>query len=238
MVGVLYICTGKYICFWDNFYRSATTKFIPNAPKKFYVFTDKPWKFWFRYKNVIPIFIPKTDWPYSTLYRFKYFLSIKNKIEKTDYLFFFNANVVFQEEINTEFLPDPNHEFIGVKHPGFYNKTKSEFTYERRASSKAYIPIDEGENYFMGGVNGGKAKAFLKMCKTLDENIDIDLSNNIISIWHDESHLNRYFLDNKEKVKILNPDYGFPEGWNLPFNPKILIRDKSLFGGHSFLREQ
>ena len=238
MVGILYICTGKYICFWESFYNSARTNFLPSTQKIFYVFTDKPWRFWFRYKNVIAIYTPKSVWPFATLYRFKYFLSIKNKLKNISHLFFFNANVIFQKEITTEFLPQADQEFLFVKHPGFYDKTDADFTFERNPNSTAYISEGDGVSYIMGGVIGGKTEAFIRMCVELDQNIKNDLEKGLIAIWHDESHLNKYFLENNSKVKILNPDYGYPEGWDLPFDPKIVIRDKSNFGGHKFLRSK
>ena len=39
-------------------------------------------------------------------------------------------------------------------------------------------------------------------------------------VWHDESHLNRYFIDFKPTL-ILSPSYCFPEGWYWP----NIIRD-------------
>jgi hypothetical protein len=38
--------------------------------------------------------------------------------------------------------------------------------------------------------------------------------------------------------KILSPAYGYPEERKLPFQPKIVIRDKNKYGGHAFLRDE
>ena len=65
----------------------------------------------------------------------------------------------------------------------------------------------------------------------LQNNIDKDLIKEYIAIWHDESHLNRYFINNPPKK--LSPSYCYPESWNLPFERKILALDKN----HSELRK-
>ena len=50
----------------------------------------------------------------------------------------------------------------------------------------------------------------------------------MVAVWHDESHLNRYIIG-REDVKVLPPCYGFPEGWDLPYEPTMLLRDKSKY---------
>ena len=75
------------------------------------------------------------------------------------------------------------------------------------------------------------------MIKCLSKRINIDLENEIIAKWHDESHLNRYIYDyNKERYRILSPAYLYPEGWNIPFEEIITVRDKNKLGGHQYLR--
>ena len=57
-------------------------------------------------------------------------------------------------------------------------------------------------------------------------NIYTDLGKNIIAVWHDESHLNRYFVDHKPTV-ILSPSYCYPESWKLPYKKRLLALDKN-----------
>lgn len=40
---------------------------------------------------------------------------------------------------------------------------------------------------------------------------------------HDERHLNRYMCD--VHGEGFSTEYAYPEGWNLPFRPQIIIRD-------------
>ena len=67
------------------------------------------------------------------------------------------------------------------------------FPYERNKKSNAYIPpFGNNYTYFMGGLNGGTAKAYLQMIQTLSENIRDDYNRGIIAMVHDESHINAY----------------------------------------------
>jgi len=207
--------------------------FLPNHSIEYFVFTDG--KLDNIDENVHIIHQKKLGWPHDTLMRFHMFSSAKNLLCKCDYLFFINANLIINVPIDEQILPMEEN-YMGVLHPGFFNKRRSRFTYETRRQSTAFIPFFKGKHYFMGGFNGGKAEYFIKMSETLMKNIEQDLKNGIIAIWHDESHLNRYFWEHRKEVKILNPEYGYPEGWNLPFEAKITILDKSKHGGYDFLR--
>ncbi|MFC6102637.1 family 6 glucosyltransferase [Olivibacter domesticus] len=234
-VAVLYICTGRYSIFWKDFYKSAKSKLFANSSLEFFVFTDQDIDV--STNDVHLIYQEKMGWPYDTLMRFHLFSKIKDELKHFDYIFFMNANLIVEKEISSSLLPD-KEDLFGVIHPGFYNKDPAEFTYERNSKSTAYIPQGKGHHYFMGGFNGGKSSAFIQLIEQLSSNIQMDLDNNIIAIWHDESHLNRYFLDHQERLKIVGPEYGYPQGWNLPLERKITILDKTKFGGHSFLRNE
>jgi hypothetical protein len=211
--------------------------FIEDSEKHYFVFTDSP-EIDFEKENsrIHRIYQKNLGWPDNTLKRFHIFLSIENQLTNMDYLFFFNANLVILEKINKEeFLPINNKNLVATLHPGFYNKKRKKFTYENNKKSTAYIEKSQGENYFAGGLNGGKASNFLEAMKTMHDNTDIDTKNNVIAKWHDESHWNKYLI-NRIDIKILPSSYLYPEGWQLPFKPIILIRDKNKYGGHSLLR--
>ncbi len=40
MIGILYIATGKYVPFFDDFYLSCEEHFIPNSEKHYYIFGE------------------------------------------------------------------------------------------------------------------------------------------------------------------------------------------------------
>lgn len=76
----------------------------------------------------------------------------------------------------------------------------------------------------MGSLNGGRTKEYLELVRVCAENTRIDYETGIIAKVHDESHLNKYLSEHK--CLGLSPAYAYPEDWDLPFIPKILIRDK------------
>jgi hypothetical protein len=236
-IGILYICTGKYSIFWKDFYSSMEKNFIDNSEKHYFVFTNNP-KIDFEDENprIHKIYQDDLGWPDNTLKRFHIFLEHEKKILNMDYLFFFNANLLILNKITSEeFIPINEENLVATVHPGFYNKERIKFTFESNIKSTAFIPKEEGEHYFAGGLNGGKTSNFIEAMKKMKEDIDTDIKNGIIAKWHDESHWNKYLINRKD-LKILSPSYLYPEGWILPFKPIILIRDKDKYGGHSLLR--
>jgi hypothetical protein len=238
-IGILYICTGHYTLFWQEFYLSMEQHFILDAEKHYFVFTDSP-EIDFEKENprIHRIYQKNLGWPDITLKRFHIFLESESMFAHMDYLFFFNANLQVLEPITAkDFLPSSEQELVATLHPGFFNKKRPAFTYDNNKKSYAYMPPDQGRHYFAGGLNGGKTAAFISAMKTMREWIDRDAEKHIIALWHDESHWNKYLIQ-REDVKILPPAYLYPEGWQLPFSPIILVRDKNKFGGHSALRNE
>jgi hypothetical protein len=230
-INILTICTGKYFMFFDDFYQSCESNFLTNYKKKYFVFTDGELN---HYDNVVKIYQPKLGWPYDTMMRFKMFNSIENLLDG-DYIYFFNINMSFLEKVGEEVIPREDNDYLmGVNHPGFYNQSNFSFTYERRPTSKFYIPLGKGKKYYQGCFNGGRRKEFISMSKELEELIDYDLSKDIIPVWHDESALNWYYCN--RNPLMLNPSYAYPESLNIPFDKKIIQIDKSKLGGHVYLR--
>lgn len=232
-VGILYICTGKYSIFWDSFYKSAEQFFLTDSEKHYFVFTDVveiP-----EDKNITIIKAAPKGFPLDSLLRFEMFLSIKEQLEQMDYLFFLNSNMKFVATVTHEVIPsDLNSGLMATFHPGYYNKEKFTLPYERSKKSKAYINYksDTAYFYYMGGFNGGKTKDYLKLTKVCHDNVQTDIRNGAMAIYHDESHLNHYLSG--KSILQLSPAYGFPEGATLPFEPKIVILNKMKHGGKYF----
>lgn len=227
-VAILYICTGKYTVFWPEFFSSYEKNFLKKSEVHYYVFTDADKLEGEETGRVHKKFQKKLGWPNDTLMRFHMFKTIEDELKSYDFIYFMNANCECVAPVTEEeFLPQDKN-LVVVKHPGFYNKTPLEFTYDRNPKSTAYIPEGEGNVYVCGGINGGTSSAFIELIDTLVHNIDEDKKNGIIALWHDESHINHYIL-NRHDYRLLSPSYCFAEGWDLPFEPKIVVREKSRY---------
>lgn len=232
-IGILYICTGKYSVFWESFYKSTEIFFLANHQKKYFVFTDNQ-----EIKSTDTVVVRKEapkGFPMDSLLRFEMFLSIKEQLLEMDYLFFFNSNMQIVKAIGNEILPLDN--FAGLTallHPGYYTSDCRNFPYERNKRSTAYIEYSATSkfSYYMGSLNGGKTKDYLKLIQACRDNVQTDLQNGIIAIYHDESHLNQYL--NGKDILQLSPDYGYPEDSNLPFDARIIILNKVKHGGKYF----
>ena len=207
-VGVLYICTGPYSILWKQFYDSMNHNLMPETDKTFYVFTDAERIYKEEEPNVVRIYIDSQPWPLITLLRFYIFLRIEDMLMQNDYLLFCNANLTCRREISfCEILPQNDDRFFFTIHPGFSGTKKPRlYPYERRSSSTAYIPYNCGSHYVIGAFYGGRTKDFLEMCHILSDNINRDLNRNIIAIWHDESHINKFIINRKD-VRLLSPSY-------------------------------
>jgi hypothetical protein len=233
-IGVLYICTGNYSIFWKTFYQSAQQYFLTDCEKHFFVFTDD-----LKIKGTDFIHVKHESskgFPLDSLLRFDMFLSIKKDLIEMDYIFFFNSNMQFVKSIGKEILPiNIDSGLVGVFHPGYYsNKKINQYPYERNVRSKAFIKFKRNltYHYYMGILNGGKTSDYIKLSEICSENIYKDMENGLMAIYHDESHLNKYF--HGKEVLNLSPAYGYPEGSNIPIEPKILILNKMKHGGSYF----
>ena len=222
-IAILYIGTGRYSTFFRTFYDSSEQFFLNGiADKHYFVFTDD--KSIRSENNISSIKRECKGFPYDSLFRFDMFLSIKEELLNYDYIFFFNANMLFVQPIGEEILPQKEG-LVALVHPYYYNKPSFLYPYDRNRKSKAYISCTVKDlKYYMGSLNGGKSADYLKLIETCSKNIHTDFESGHIAFFHDESHLNKYLTTHN--CLGLSPAYGFPEGKKIPFEPIILIRDK------------
>jgi histo-blood group ABO system transferase len=199
------IATGKYDVYLDRLMESAKKYFLPQEDLKFIVYTDSLPILESPGPDIIPIKIEHRPWPEPTLKRFHYFWDSRDVIEKSDFSFYVDVDSLFVKEITWESLgiSDNSKGMIGTTHPGFAG---GRGTPEYRSASSAYVPPNANLTYLCGGFFGGSSDHFLKAVFQMKRNIDSDLSKGVVAIWHDESHLNKYFLENPP-ISILDKKF-------------------------------
>ena len=171
--------------------------------------------------------IDHEPWPMPTLKRYNYFVKEKEFISQFDYCFYFDVDMGLVDKVGDEVLSD----LVATMHPYQSFHKKEERTYDRNPASLAYVPYgEEGEHYYAGGFNGGSSKRFLEMAEVLADRVTKDLENGVIALWHDESQMNRYLIDNPPTLS-LTPSYCFAEEQmsnpNYPYEPKIIALKKN-----------
>jgi histo-blood group ABO system transferase len=216
-IGLLIIATNKYISFVNPLLESVKKYFMVGHEVTPFVFTNMKAP-----EGTVEIKIGHEPWPMPTLKRYHNFCSACEQLSDMDYVYYSDADMRFVAPVGDEILGD----LVMTNHPGFYNKSRDDFPYERRGQSSACIPRGFGVNYFAGGFNGGKVCRFLQMSDTIIDMVDADERNGLVAEWHDESYMNRYCLDFAPDV-ILSPSYCYPESWDLPFEKKLLALDKN-----------
>lgn len=230
-LGILYICTGPYAAFWEDFYKSSERFFLSkeDVDKEYFVFTDAESIYEESNPRVHKLYHQKQPWPYDTLMRYHIFLEKSELYSDMDYLFFLNANALFVEDIYKEdVLPNKANgkEITVVK---YYADTITKNPNETNPESTAFVPWKEGGVlYVAGGMNGGFKDSFLEMAKEISDRIDADLKKGIVAKSHDQSHLNNYIYRH-DNWRLLGKEYDYAEELKLPFKPKVIYRDKSKY---------
>ena len=208
-IGIIFIGTAKYRQFFEGYYEGIIKNFLPEHDKQFFVFTDNLNDPVFEKENVTKFEIQHQGWPYITLHRFKFILMAEKQLQKMDYIFFIDADLWCINSVHENEIP-LNSNLIGVQHPGFVEKIGT-FETDTRSNSNIFDGLYDLRIYRQGCLWGGKFFAFLKMVRDLDEKIDEDSKKGIVAVWHDESHMNKYFLLHKDEVETLHPGFAQPQ---------------------------
>jgi len=240
-IAIIFIGTSKYLNFLPQYYEKIHTYFLPNTEKKIFVFTECEGDF----SEDIEVELPEgiklysqehLKWPLITLYRYKIINKARKDIINYDWVIFLDADTLVVDNIlEIDFFTDKP--LFGVWHPAHYLQlpphNKCPGSFETNPKSLACIDFDKNSPkvYYQGCLWGGRVPEVLDLIDELENRIDRDLENNVIAIWHDESHLNKYFIEHYDKVNTLGPEYAYPENASslCNFNPKIihLAKDNS-----------
>ena len=235
-VAISFLGTGKYLDFLPKYYQNIEEYFLPNTKKTILAFTDgeldeTP-------KNIKVFPQEHLDWPYITLKRFEIINKARKIIADHDWFIFIDGDALVVDRIEEEdFFTDKP--LFGVHHPCHYLKmpphNQYPGAYEITENCNAAIDLDKYQPkvYYQGCFWGGKTPEVCAMIDELEYRVGDDLKRNVIALWHDESHLNKYFIENPNLVHTYGPEYAFPEVFKneCTFEPKIvhLAKDNSEY---------
>ena len=226
-VAICFIGTGEYLNFLPKYYENIEKYFLPDSEKTILVFTDgeldeTP-------DNVIPYYQEHLEWPYITLTRFEIIQKAKDIISQNDWFVFIDADALVVDTITEEEFFEDAKSFFGVHHPCHYLQMPPHDqlpgAFEVNPLSRACVSSgDDTSIYYQGCLWGGKVPAVLDMIGELEDRVKKDLDENVIAVWHDESNINKFFIENKDEVHLLSPSYAYPEVFetHCNFEPKIV----------------
>lgn len=225
-IKIFSLATNNYKNFCTNFLFGFTNYFLPQVNKEFIIFTDDINYPSLQKEYITTSFIEHEAWPMITLKRYDNISKFEDKIAKDDLCIFADIDLMPVAEIGSLAV----NKYFGVEHPGnhYVNNINS---LETNTKSAAYVNINNlpiNYKYIQGCLWGGIGQDFIHMVSLLKNNTEEDLKNKIIAKWHDESHLNKFYIDNINEFKILPASCAYPENWELNIPKHIIHKDKNM----------
>lgn len=156
-IAILCIITKDYLKYWSDFYNSSKVNFLPDNSKHYFIFTDDV--SYFNELSDITVINIDSDTRNNINYnRFKYFTSIDGILREYDYCYFFNINIIFDNKVDDNIIPDEKNNYIVTT---FYNDVPKSY-HKRVLFSK--VRIFKPKFYSRGCLIGGRINEFLSIC--------------------------------------------------------------------------
>ncbi|KAG5838657.1 hypothetical protein ANANG_G00225940 [Anguilla anguilla] len=211
-VALTVFAIGRYLeLYLMEFLTSADRHFMVGLPVTYYVFTDAPENvpglhlLAGRTLEILPV-KRHERWQDISMMRMKTIAdAIQTRIRhRHRYIFCLDVDQVFVGRFGSEALG----ESVALMHSSFYNTPQERYTYDHNPNSTAYM--EKGDFYYHAAVFGGTWQSVANLTESCHQGIMADKRNQVEALWHDESHLNKYFWLHKPS-KVLSPEYC----WNL-----------------------
>uniref|UniRef100_A0A3P8RKX2 Alpha 1,3-galactosyltransferase 2 n=1 Tax=Amphiprion percula TaxID=161767 RepID=A0A3P8RKX2_AMPPE len=211
-VALTVFAVGRYLdAYIKTFLTSAEQHFMLGLPVTYYVFTDLPDKVpnitVAPQRSLRVMQVSKHNrWQDISMMRMK---TISEVIELElrhhfRYVFCFDVDQEFKGRFGSEALGDS----VALLHAHYYKAEEPAFTYDRNVKSKAFMKT--GDYYYHAAIFGGTWENVKHLVDACYLNIMVDKMHDVEALWHDESHLNKYFWIHKPS-KLLSPEYCWDE---------------------------
>ncbi|MEV6638319.1 hypothetical protein AB0M54_47155 [Actinoplanes sp. NPDC051470] len=222
-MSIVLISTGPWRVFLEPALASIRRNLLPGRNRRIVLFTDDVTNV---DPDVVGFQIPHLDWPYNTLFRYHYIRAALDGLPPEDLVVYIDADMMVATEVGAAELLPAGKTYFGVQHPHF---GWSEGPFEANPGSAAWVDRAHADitEYWQACFWGGRARETTTMVRRLADGVAQDVDNGLVAVWHDESHLNRYFIEHKDDVHTLPPSFAFPEGEERKYSPRILHVSKS-----------
>ena len=212
-IGFVTYATGPYNAFVRDLWASIQEHAFTRHDVHLFVFTDNT-ESYDGQKNVHTLLQKRVGWPFDSLGRHFLFLDHIDWFSGVDYIFSVDSDAVVVGTLDESMLG----ERVACLNAWYFGLQRRDYTYETRLTpagtrlSKGYIDASEGQCYFAGGMFGGSVRGFREILEGTVRlaRSDLNARPSRVAIWHDESYLNRVFLDAPPTV-VLAPNYMYPE---------------------------
>lgn len=167
--------------------------------------------------------IESLGWPEATLFRFR-LMSAHSHLARGHRIAYIDADMVvsgpvFLQDFLSVIDAQPPNQMVLVRHPGYFSRTwlirlvvKTPFgPWGSSPRSQAFVPFGDRETYVCGGFFWGERSSFFGMCDELAHAIDLDQSAGVRAKHNDESHLNKWFVENG--AALVGPEWVFAPGY-------------------------
>ncbi|XP_039611754.1 alpha-1,3-galactosyltransferase 2-like isoform X1 [Polypterus senegalus] len=211
-VALTVFAVGRYLdLYLEKFLTSAEQHFMFGQRVIYYVFTDSPEKVpkikMAAFRTLLTFRVEKySRWQDVSMLRMKMISDIIDSHVRhhAQYIFCLDVDQTFVGRFGTEALGD----MVALLHSFYYRRPKFFYTYDQNPKSTAYIKT--GDMYYHAAVFGGTWQRVKNLTQICYDGIMQDKMNHVEALWHDESHLNKYFLLYKP-TKLLSPEYCWAE---------------------------
>jgi len=216
------MATGRYISFLPPLIESAV-KHVEGLEQIFVLSDSKPD---FSNSNVQWLPWGHFAWPFPTLLRYRAMTAYSHILKAVDVLLYVDVDMLFTGSTDVRRCQD----IFAVHHPGYVSAGGGALPFEKKKKSSFRVVANEKSRYFCGGVQGGRSAVYLQACAELAELIEVDLGNDIVPIWHDESAWNWWCHQHAPSLE-LSDDYCTPDSRDIS-----QARIVALTKDHSYYR--